>query len=193
MIISVLIPHYRYDPARAVASIRRQIGVQVEIVTWEDVEGSGPGFARNECLARASGDVIAMQDADDWSRPDRLVKQLAVLKQGWDVVTCNMTWNSGLFRSCPMVPAQYMKDFTSPVMATVMAWRHVFDAVGPYIHGFDTPEDADWAIRSLKAGFRWGYVDEHLYHYDNRPNTASRRLANGWIARLKHKHNLPSI
>lgn len=41
----------------------------------------GPAFARQTALDHATGDLVALQDADDWSYPDRLAAQVRALQE----------------------------------------------------------------------------------------------------------------
>jgi glycosyltransferase involved in cell wall biosynthesis len=50
------------------------------------------GGLRNQALRMATGDIVAPQwDDDDWSHPDRIERQVAVLEQGYDVCTLQGT------------------------------------------------------------------------------------------------------
>jgi glycosyltransferase involved in cell wall biosynthesis len=45
---------------------------------------SGPYAGRNRVLAAMEGDFLAIQDADDWSHPDRFARQLAAFEEAPD-------------------------------------------------------------------------------------------------------------
>lgn len=47
---------------------------------------SGAYVARNSGLALATGDYVTTHDDDDWSHPDKIARQVAVLDQGPDVI-----------------------------------------------------------------------------------------------------------
>jgi glycosyltransferase involved in cell wall biosynthesis len=49
------------------------------------------GHLRNLTLEKASGDYITQWDDDDWYHPDRIMTQLNVLQQGYDVCTISNT------------------------------------------------------------------------------------------------------
>ena len=100
-LISVIIPCYNVSPyvERAVTSILSQTYKNLEIWIIDDAstddtlqkiksfsddrihivpisKNTQKVGAVNEVLKRVTGDYIAFQDADDWSEPDRLQKQL---------------------------------------------------------------------------------------------------------------------
>ena len=103
-----------YNGARyldeSVASIREQTLRDIEILIVDDgstdetpamlaryavedprirllhADHQGPASARNVGLAQARGRLVALMDADDIARPDRLALQLAFLRQNPDVV-----------------------------------------------------------------------------------------------------------
>lgn len=112
--LSVLVPTYNCAPflAESLDSMLCQVGPEAEIIVVDDgstddteavlarygeritvVRGDHGGLsaARNLALARASGDWVAFQDADDVALPDRLAFQRAYLAAHADVdaVFCN--------------------------------------------------------------------------------------------------------
>jgi glycosyltransferase involved in cell wall biosynthesis len=54
-------------------------------------ENSGPYIGRNLAIGEATGEFIAIQDADDWSHPQRLATQVAAFRASTAVqcVTCS--------------------------------------------------------------------------------------------------------
>lgn len=74
MKLSVIIPcHPRNKPslARTLKTLELAAGgFQVEYLVVEDTESRGPSWARNQALARATGDYVFFADADDEVRPE---------------------------------------------------------------------------------------------------------------------------
>src|SRR5262245_48697084 len=111
MRVSAIIPAYNAAPfiEQAVASALAQKGVDTEVIivddgstdgTWEKLErfgdriwkvrqsNGGPAKARNHGARLATGDWLAFLDADDEWAPDKLAKQLALARDGIDLVYC---------------------------------------------------------------------------------------------------------
>lgn len=130
----------------------------------------GLGPALNAGLARCSCDVVARMDADDFSRPVRLERQLAKLAEGYDMVGCNAT--------------EFSEDVDSPNSERVMPETHdeivrfakrrapfvhpafvvrrsSLEAVGGY-RSVPYAEDFDLFIRLLRAGSRGCNLQEPL-------------------------------
>lgn len=130
----------------------------------------GLGPALNAGLARCSCDVVARMDADDFSRPVRLERQLAKLAEGYDMVGCNAT--------------EFSEDVDSPNSERVMPETHdeivrfakrrapfvhpafvvrrsSLEAVGGY-RSVPYAEDFDLFIRLLRAGSRGYNLQEPL-------------------------------
>ena len=130
----------------------------------------GLGPALNAGLARCSCDVVARMDADDFSRPARLERQLAKLAEGYDMVGCNATEFSGdvdSHNSERVMPAthdeivRFAKRRAPFVHPAFVVRRSSLEAVGGY-RSVPYAEDFDLFIRLLRAGFRGYNLQEPL-------------------------------
>lgn len=82
MTVSVIIPSYHCEETlpRTIASVQAAAkGLPVEIIVSEDPTGKGAAWARNQGLARATGEVIFFVDGDDTVEPDFFAHPLAAL------------------------------------------------------------------------------------------------------------------
>ena len=58
---------------------------QGRIVLLQNTKNSGAAQSRNNCIAKARHEYLAILDADDYISPDRLEKQIAVLESDHSV------------------------------------------------------------------------------------------------------------
>ncbi len=141
-------------------------------VRVESIEHQGYAGALNHALSMVTGQLVAKQDADDWSDPTRLEKQVSTLLAGnFDIVSCGMlrAWPDGtqtVIESSGMIPEQF--ETKQPGAATCIARKEVFDRVGGFNRAYFLSGDSDWIFRALELDnppLRWGHVDEPLYVY----------------------------
>ncbi|MFN4058672.1 MAG: glycosyltransferase family 2 protein [Roseinatronobacter sp.] len=82
--------------------------------------------ARNLGAAKSQGTYLTVQDADDWSHPERIAQQVARMTQGDTPAGCMVHW----LRATPdLCPAQCS---VHPCMASLMIHRAVLDRLGPW-------------------------------------------------------------
>ncbi len=67
------------DFSRAINAVVDEFDDTVRVIQM--VENSGPYVGRNRVIQEAKGEFIAIQDADDWSHPNRLELQLNAFKE----------------------------------------------------------------------------------------------------------------
>lgn len=146
-----------------------------------------PGFAANlnRAFVMSRGEIIARQEADDWSDPTRLQRQVALLQEGFDIVSCGMIryLHDGTLHHMD-VGGMKPREFTTlgcprgPGSDSIVAWRRVYDLVGLYDSKYDESADTDWTFRALTKGseLTWGHVPEDLYFYRDHPEQMTKRL-----------------
>jgi glycosyltransferase EpsE len=134
----------------------------------------GPAYSRNRCLERAAGEFIAVQDADDSSRPDRFARQVRFLQEnptfGWVSSAVSLFDDGGEFgvRLPKPIPTRgdliWKCRFAHP---TTMFRAEVLKAVQGYRQTFYTRqgEDYDLWMRLFAAGHRGCNLLEPLYRY----------------------------
>ena len=197
-LISIVSPAYHCAPyiEQMVKSIQAQTWTNWELLLVDDGSDDGGldvmcalaktdprilvkgilhvGYAEafNMALSMASGRIIARQDADDWSDPTRLEKQVNLLCSGeYDIVSCDMlrAWPDGTIthvRTGVMVPEQW--ESMQPGCGTVIATKKTYERVGGLITKWELSGDSEWFFRALVLDdppIRWGHVDEYLYVY----------------------------
>lgn len=133
-------------------------------------KNGGLGPALNAGFAHCSCEVIARMDADDYSRPERLERQLAKLAEGYDMVGCNVTEFSddpsrvNSVRELPETHEEivhFAKRRTPFAHPAFVARRAALEVVGGY-RSVPYAEDFDLFARMLKQGFRGYNLQEPL-------------------------------
>ena len=142
----------------------------------------GVANARNRCLDLCCGEIIARLDSDDTQDPTRIAKSVdMLLKNPEPLVTCKM---QGLkdgklfpYHNGKMIPPLYWKGDNkgSPVNASIVAMKEVYDRVGGFNEELASAEDGDWNFRALKHYDNWQFIDEYLYLYRRHPSQLTQR------------------
>jgi len=228
-VVSVVMPVHNHEAtcAAALASIRQQSLRDVEIIAVDDGSTDGSRGALEHAaerdprvrivsiphggivaalqagVASSGAPLIARMDADDWSHPERIAKQVAFLdgnpdvgavdcrvELGWSHVTGGgmvdyvgrlnslLGWpdlRNSLFEESPLVhPAALMR-------------RTALDAAGGY-RDDPWPEDYSLWLRMVAAGYRLAKIDEVLFRWNDPPGRLTRtgpRYEGACIAALK--------
>jgi len=195
--VAVVIPAYQAEDKleAAVRSVQAQTLAAVELLVVDDgsqdrttevarqlgarcirQENAGPGAARNAGVRATTAPFVAFLDADDWFAPEKLARQLDLLRDSRSVACCTDAWVvrgptvTGRKNAALKVPPTLTLDrllIGNPVVcSSVMVRREAFDAVG----GFDenraliATEDYDLWLR-LADAMPLVYLDEPLTFY----------------------------
>lgn len=141
--------------------------------------------ARNFALSKSSGKIIVKQDSDDMQHPQRIEKQVSHLLRHpeCDIVSCDMSalYPSGRLNDVTgkwMDPLRYMSAQRggSPITVSIVAWKSVYDEVGPFCEDQIAGSDGDWNMRTCVLDKKWGYIPEVLYVYRLHEGQISKRL-----------------
>ncbi|MBI5070619.1 MAG: glycosyltransferase [Deltaproteobacteria bacterium] len=198
-LVSAVIPTYNYGHfvARAVESVLAQTYHPLECVVVDDGStddtpsvlgpyqdrirvirqaNRGLSAARNAGIAAARGPLLALLDADDAWKPEKIARQVALLAQDPEVgaVGCGVELAdaAGNRRTVPVrtIPEAHPARLRS--VALREAWvegsgsgalipRRVLDEVGPFDEGLRAAEDWDMWLR-IAARYRIRNVPETL-------------------------------
>ena len=235
--VSVVLPVFNAAGTitRAVASVRAQTWADWELVVMDDGstdgtreilrelaqvetrmrvcarEHAGVALTANAAMAEARGAFIARMDADDFSHPERLAEQVALLEQAENrdvgAVGCfvefggdraanagyalHVDWVNALLTPEAIALGRFVEQ---PVVnPSVMFRRELVARLGGYRDG-DFPEDYELWLRWLDAGVRIAKVPRVLLTWNDAPTRLTRtdaryapdaffRLKAEWIAR----------
>jgi glycosyltransferase involved in cell wall biosynthesis len=187
--VSVIIPVYNGERflAEAVRSALAQTLLPAEIIVVDDGStdptpqiatdlaasspvpiryvhqaNQGPAAARNQGLAIAKGEFIALLDADDLWSPDKLQQQVAYLQahEEVDFVICHMELFLEPGTAGPRGRNRAYYDQQPPAMlpSALLVRKQAFDVVGGFDPTYFVGEDTDWFFRARHAGMVIGIL-----------------------------------
>lgn len=137
-------------------------------------DNQGQSVARNEGLKRAKGDFICFLDSDDLYKPDKLVKQIDILKSNRkiDIVHGDedlidkdgrILSKKNMNRYSGMIYEKLLID-NSVSIITVMARKKCFDEMGGFDESIEVGDDYDLWLR-FSAKYRYHYEPEYFAQY----------------------------
>lgn len=215
--VTVIIPAFnaQADLARAIASIRFQTFEDWQCIVVDDgsrqplepiVEAfrdprirvirhrfnQGRGAARQTGLDEVTTSFVAWQDADDWSYPERLERQLQALKaepRAHLVSTCAVVTSAGEHASGvagrPHDGRKRLRNHEpiSVVHASLLFRRSVTDRIH-YNPRFRTSEDHDFMMRALRD-FAFLTLADSLYVYREQQSRSFGKYIRSTLTRLE--------
>lgn len=212
-LVSVLLPVYNAAPyvKEAIESIAGQTYRHLELIIIDDGSTDGSqhvieqiqdsrirayhqanqGLSRtlNRAIQLARGDYLARQDADDWSLPKRLERQVHFLETHrdygivgtWAEIVSERKERSGTY-SHPSEDhiLKFELLFDNPfVHSSMMIRRAVVDCVGGYSTDHSTKPAEDYELWSRVArDFKLANIPEVLQMYRDTPGSLSKGVRN---------------
>jgi len=203
--ISVIMPAYNEERyiAESIQSILNQTFQDFELIIVDDgstdrtfeiassfedprvqvyrQQNSGPGPTRNKALSLAQGKYIALQDADDRSKPDRLTMQYEFLEKNSNYIAvgtmADYVDEEGVFiyehvRS-EHIPDNWKSTSAPVIHATVMFRKHVLKSVGGY-PDISVSQDTLFLYEISRKG-KMKNLLVSLYEYRVNPYAISRK------------------
>ena len=213
--VSVVIPTYNRKAVllESIASVQRQTFGDLEILVCDDGSSDGsreavlavaaadgrvrwvagehcgsPGPVRNRGIRAAAGEWIAFQDSDDLWIPEKLEKQLAVLRTAPDAQfiyahAAALLPDGSRVRMTPFRIPRQGRIFETLLMysvvhpQTMVVKRSLLDQVGHFNEGMGLRivEDYELVLR-LAAAVPFHFVDEDLVLYRTQADSISADL-----------------
>lgn len=136
------------------------------IKRFHNTENIGNVRTRNKLFEHATGEYYCIQDADDWSDPDRLKKQLNFIhKNNLDGCLCRIK----KIKDNKEVPSSKNHQF---MPATIMLKAAVYKSTGgiPILLERIIAEDNYWITR-IEENFSIGKLNEPLYFHRSNPQS----------------------
>lgn len=221
MFVSVIIPCYKDSATlgRAVESVIAQSYSPIEIIVVNDCSPEteliekclanypqvrylrnpvnvGLATSRNNGLAIANGELVALLDADDEYRPDKIKSQIEALEPNM-VVTCGVA---------NVYPNGRIKENSGPVRvienshnllyrnmlngAGLLAPKELLDKFGGFDSSLRSCEDFDLWLRLISAGVKVKDIGKPLYLYHFNPLGLSKNFRNisKWDIEVIQRH-----
>jgi hypothetical protein len=222
---SVIIPAHQAAPtiSAAIASARAQTLPPIQILVCDDgssddlesalrphrdavvllrQEHRGVAAARNLLAWAATGDFVALLDADDVYLPQRLERlgELAVARPDLDILATDALFVvdgrvAGRFqRETPFATSRQREAILDRCFLVNPAVRRErLLAVGGFDTSLRTAEDWDCWLRLIHAGASAGLVDEALFEYRLRPSSLTSRRADALLDRIRVLHRAAAL
>lgn len=141
---------------------------------------AGPAAARNLGIAAATGDVLALHDADDIAAPRKLELQVGMLEADPTLAGTMGDQRLLLEPGAPApvwIQAREHDGRRRPTLPTMAVRRELFDALGAYDPSLRYGEDTDWVLRAGEAGYRIDFIDDVLVTRRVHDNNATQSTA----------------
>jgi glycosyltransferase involved in cell wall biosynthesis len=151
-------------------------------------QNRGRGFARQAALENARGELIAMLDADDWYYPEKLERQVRILKSDPDLAVIStglaITGPNNELRgvrvcrrpeSGSVLRARWTELRTPPVAFAPSMMRAETAKQFQFNPSFPLGEDADYLLRFL-LGRYYGALPELLYAYSEHASVSAEKV-----------------
>lgn len=154
--------------------VAREYADKYDHVSFIAQENAGVAVARNTGVQNSSGEFIAFQDDDDISHPDRLSKQVAILRAHPDIAACvsNFARVGKTTAIARKKKSQWLWQGHGHMFR-----RNVYLALGGQRAYLRTSEDADFFLR-FDEKYQYHFIDEVLYYHRKYASGASNNLTN---------------
>lgn len=210
-LVSVLMPAYNASKfiKQAIDSILNQTYQNIELLIADDAskdntrtiidsyhdkrikrfhQDVNQGYLKtwNRLIAKAKGDFITFQDADDFSAPERIELQLKAFSNYSELGACGTNFIQVSEKGEEIKRSNYLLDYNDIknavpdfqiVGSSLMIKREVYEAVGGYHEFFDRigVEDYYWTWLIMEK-FQLMNLKESLYYYRINTNSVTSNL-----------------
>ncbi len=155
---------------------------------FHNAQNMGPVLTRNKLIEKASGQFIAIQDADDASHPKRLEHQLNYLqeKKSYSLVgtfaqTIDKDGNKLDINTCPLTHEELLEGLYKNInfiCPSILFRKDILQEIEPYRPFFNriNAEDYDFIFRVAQS-FKVANIGMPLYYYRINPESVTKRIA----------------
>ena len=172
------------DDTPAIAARHVRDDSRLRLITQKN---AGAAVARNHAIAVARGELIAPIDADDLWRPDKIARQLEVLRRSGPKVGLVYTWFASIDRKSRVTSLSHRPEADGDVMRQMCQSNLVGNGSSPLmpkrvlteVGGYDPQqphfcEDLSLYLR-IAERYRFAVVRDHLTGYRQTTGSMSNR------------------
>jgi glycosyltransferase involved in cell wall biosynthesis len=173
------------DETAAIAARHATDDPRIRVISQKN---SGAALARNRAIAEARGALIAPVDADDLWRPDKIARQVAVLRSGGPRLGLVYTWFAAIDRKGRVTSLSHRPEAEGDVVRAMCRGNVVGNGSSPLIPkqvlmevGCYDPQNPHFC-EDLRLYFRiaeryhFGVVRDHLTGYRQTTGSMSNRV-----------------
>lgn len=179
-------------------SIMRNYAEKDNRIKIKTKKNEGPGLTRNCAMQMAEGEYLVFLDSDDYIESDYLEKVAEKVTEGCDVIFIDVIQENPdgtliKYENMSAFKSLSKHDLVGMQMVGTMPWggcrkiskrsivtgrdmRYTEDAVG---------EEAIFSFDLLVSAEKIAFVEKHLYHYVNHPQSQSKSSGEGWSLTAK--------
>ncbi|MEM1183443.1 MAG: glycosyltransferase family 2 protein [Planctomycetota bacterium] len=140
------------------------------VAAWSSEPDGGLYDAMNRGIASATGDIIAILNADDWYEPGLVEAAVNELERSGADFSFGDIWMHGYrgqdfrLKGDPDYAHVVRRDVPHTWHTTMMCKRSVYEGAGLYRTDMQVAADYDWQIRVFNSGFRGSYAPDAVAH-----------------------------
>lgn len=174
VIVATFGDHEKWDPLadRAVASVDAHPDVELVRHHVDDPDPCNCGRARNEAIARSSGEWVTVLDADDEHAPGYGAAMIAAARPGCVLVPARCGWNAkrgawGDVIASTGTPSSLMANRRIVIGSAFE--RATWERVGGFRDDLAWGEDCAYWLACERAGMRFVLASEAVYRMHRLP------------------------
>jgi len=134
------------------------------IAYWVSEPDKGISDAFNKGIAKATGEIIGIINADDWYEPDTVAKIVTAMEHS-DIVFGDVQYWKNSCRSFIQKGAlEHLEKDVSIIHPTVFVKKHCYDRFGAYDLQYRCAMDYEMLVRMKVNQCRFTYIPEVLAH-----------------------------
>jgi len=153
----------------------------------------------NKLISESSGELIARQDSDDISHPERIsIQALEIEKNKLDFCSSRAIIK-GSNRKIPgfsfFLPQKFTIKYKNPfIHGTLLIKKDVLHAVGNYDENFYYAQDYKLMSDLLNQNFKYSLINKPLYELNTKNNISTKKLQEqNYYAECVRKKIIPKL